>query len=30
MKRFDLMMGINTRGTFMVSKILHPASEEGG
>ena len=30
MKRYDLMHQINTRGTFLVSKTLHPAPEEGG
>ena len=30
MKRYDLMQQINARGTFLVSKLLHPASPEGG
>ena len=29
MKRYDLMHQINTRGTFLVSKTVHPAPEEG-
>src|SRR5260370_1743601 len=30
MKRFDLMMGINTRGTFMVSKTCIPYLKKAG
>ena len=29
MKRYDLMHQINTRGTFLVSKTVHSAPEEG-
>ena len=29
MKRFDLMHGINTRGTFLVSQDLPPAPAQG-
>ena len=29
MKRYDLMHGINARGTFLVSQDLHPAPQEG-
>ena len=30
MKRYDLMHGINTRGTFLVLAGVHPAPQEGG
>ena len=29
MKRYDLMQDINTRGTFLLSKLLRPAPRSG-
>jgi citronellol/citronellal dehydrogenase len=29
-RRYDLMQDINTRGTFVVSRALHPAPQAGG